>query len=74
MAARLGITSTDCSYFDYLRIEKSQRRGKALQKLQRKLEEPLLQTTSYIEELTEENATIAFTDLDIHDRQLVAFI
>jgi len=68
MAARLGITSTDCSYFDYLRIEKSQRRGKALQKLQRKLEEPLLQTTSYIEELTEENATIAFTDLDIHDR------
>ena len=74
MADRLGITSTDCSYFDYLRIEKSERRGKALQKLQRKLEEPLLHTTSYIEDLTDKNATLACTDLDIHDRQLVVFI
>ena len=51
MAKKLNIPTTDCNYFDYLRIEKSQRRGKALQKLQRKLEEPLIQTTSYIDTL-----------------------
>ena len=68
MAGRLGISSTDCSYFDYLRIEKSQRRGKALQKLQRKLDEPLLETTSYIEQLAEEEVTVAADNLDIHSR------
>lgn len=51
MAKRLGVPTTDCSYFDYLRIDKSQRRGKAVQRLQRKLEESLLQSTRYIDEL-----------------------
>jgi len=55
MAQRLGISTSDCSYFDYLRIEKSKNRGKALLKLQRKLEEPLLQTTAYIDGLGEES-------------------
>ena len=54
MAQRLGISTSDCSYFDYLRIEKSKNRGKALLKLQRKLEEPLLQTTAYIDGLGDE--------------------
>ena len=49
MAKRLNIPTTNCNYFDYLRIEKSQRRGKNLQKLQRKLESPLLETTAYLE-------------------------
>ncbi len=53
MAKKLDIPTTNCNYFDYLRIEKSQRRGKALQKLQRKLEESLIQTTSYIDTLEE---------------------
>ena len=49
MARSLGISTTDSTYFDYLRIAKSQSRGKALQRLQRKLEEPLLQTTAYLQ-------------------------
>jgi len=54
MSKKMGIPTTDCNYFDYLRIEKSRRRGKCLQKLQRKLEHSLLQTTTYIDHLEED--------------------
>jgi len=56
MAKSLGISSTDCSYFDYLRIEKSQRRGKYLQKFQNRLETPLIDATGYIDVLNEKQA------------------
>jgi anaerobic C4-dicarboxylate transporter len=54
MSRTLGIPTTDCNYFDYLRIAKSQSRGKALQRLQRRLEEPLMQTTTLFQEALEE--------------------
>lgn len=66
MSDSLGIPTTDCSYFDYLRIEKSQRRGKALQKLQRRLDKPLLQTTSYIHQLDQKQAR------STHERAMIA--
>ncbi len=53
MSRTLGIPTTDCNYFDYLRIAKSQSRGKALQRLQRRLEEPLMQTTTLFQEAIE---------------------
>lgn len=56
MAKRVGITTTDCNYFDYLRIEKSKRRCRALQKLQRKLDISLLDSTAYVEEIVDDDA------------------
>lgn len=56
MAKRVGIPTTDCNYFDYLRIEKSQRRCRALQKLQRKLDISLLDSTAYVEEIVDDDA------------------
>ena len=56
MAKEVGITTTDCNYFDYLRIEKSKRRCSALQKLQRKLNTPLLESTAFIEDMSEAEA------------------
>jgi len=41
MANSLGVSTTDCNYFDYLRIEKTKELVKKVQKLQKKLEIPL---------------------------------
>jgi len=41
MAKSLGVSTTDCNYFDYLRIEKSKELVKRIQKLQKKMEMPL---------------------------------
>lgn len=41
MANSLGVNTTDCNYFDYLRIEKTKDFVKKIQKLQKKLEIPL---------------------------------
>jgi len=41
MANSLGVNTTDCNYFDYLRIEKTKDFVKKVQKLQKKLEIPL---------------------------------
>lgn len=38
MAEKLGVPTTDCNYFDYLRIEKCKDLAKKLQKLQKKME------------------------------------
>jgi len=43
MANSLGVGTTDCNYFDYLRIEKSKELVKRVQKLQKKMEIPLLE-------------------------------
>ena len=48
MAKSLGVGTTDCSYFDYLKIEKCKSTLKKLQKLQRKLEVSLLELTKDI--------------------------
>jgi len=45
MADKLGISTTDCNYFDYLRIEKSKSLVKRVQKLQKKMEIPLMDAT-----------------------------
>jgi len=46
MADKLGVPTTDCNYFDYLRIEKSRMLVKKVQKLQKKMEIPLMEATS----------------------------
>lgn len=46
MANSLGVGTTDCNYFDYLRIEKSKELVKKVQKLQKKMEIPLLEALS----------------------------
>eukprot|EP00092_Neocalanus_flemingeri_P100244 GFUD01128020.1.p1 GENE.GFUD01128020.1~~GFUD01128020.1.p1 ORF type:complete len:546 (+),score=155.79 GFUD01128020.1:104-1741(+) len=52
MADRLGVTTTDCNYLDYLRIEKSRTLVKKVQKLQRKMLMPLIEATSEEKQLT----------------------
>jgi len=61
MADSLGVSTTNCNYFDYLRIEKSKELVKKVQKLQKKMEIPLT------EALNEENG-IAFTMDMLGDR------
>lgn len=61
MADSLGVSTTNCNYFDYLRIEKSKELVKKVQKLQKKMEVPLT------EALNEENG-IAFTMDMLGDR------
>jgi len=61
MADSLGVSTTNCNYFDYLRIEKSKELVKKVQKLQKKIEIPLT------EALHEENG-IAFTMDMLGDR------
>lgn len=41
MAARMGVGVTDCSYYDYLRIDKARQMVKAFRRLQRRVERPL---------------------------------
>jgi hypothetical protein len=41
MAERMGVPTTDCSYYDYLRIDKAEQMVKALRKLQRLMDRPL---------------------------------
>ena len=41
MASRMGVPVTDCSYYDYLRINKAEQTVKSLGKLQRRLEKPM---------------------------------
>ena len=48
MADRLGVQTTDCNYYDYLKLEKCQKTLKKVQKLQRKLDIPLLDLTKDI--------------------------
>lgn len=48
MAKCLEVNTTDCNYFDYLKIEKCQKMLKKVQKLQRKLDAPLLELTKNI--------------------------
>eukprot|EP00092_Neocalanus_flemingeri_P064441 GFUD01078196.1.p1 GENE.GFUD01078196.1~~GFUD01078196.1.p1 ORF type:complete len:548 (+),score=150.17 GFUD01078196.1:104-1747(+) len=52
MADSLGVTTTDCNYLDYLRIEKSRTLVKKVQKLQRKMLMPLIEATSEEKQLT----------------------
>eukprot|EP00092_Neocalanus_flemingeri_P077988 GFUD01096923.1.p1 GENE.GFUD01096923.1~~GFUD01096923.1.p1 ORF type:complete len:546 (-),score=157.76 GFUD01096923.1:964-2601(-) len=52
MANKLGVTTTDCNYLDYLRIEKSRTLVKKVQKLQRKMLMPLIEATSEEKQLT----------------------
>jgi len=49
MADSLGVGTTDCSYFDYLKIEKCRKVLKKVQKLQRKLDTCLLELTKDID-------------------------
>ena len=44
MASRMGVPVTDCSYYDYLRINKAEQTVKSLRKLQRGLEKPIKET------------------------------
>lgn len=46
MANSLGVGTTDCNYFDCLRIEKSKELVKKVQKLQKKMETPLQEALS----------------------------
>jgi len=48
MAESLGVGTTDCNYFDYLKMEKCKKMLKKIQKLQRKLDVPLLELTAQI--------------------------
>jgi len=48
MAERMGVPTTDCSYYDYLRIGKAAETVKALRGLQRRLERPLLEVMETI--------------------------
>jgi len=41
MASRMGVPTTDCSYYDYLRIDKASQMVAAFQRLQRRIETPL---------------------------------
>merc|ERR1719186_1494582 len=52
MADRAGVPTTDCNYFDYLRIEKSRSLVKRVQKLQKKMEITLLEATGEEKGLT----------------------
>eukprot|EP00092_Neocalanus_flemingeri_P096284 GFUD01122559.1.p1 GENE.GFUD01122559.1~~GFUD01122559.1.p1 ORF type:complete len:549 (-),score=146.92 GFUD01122559.1:1042-2688(-) len=52
MADSLGVTTTDCNYLDYLRIDKSRTLVKRVQKLQKKMEMPLIEATSEEKQLT----------------------
>lgn len=57
MAKSLGVQTTDCSYFDYLKIEKCHKVLKKLQKLQRHLDMSMLELTKEIssdEKVTED--------------------
>jgi len=45
MANSLGVSTTDCNYFDYLRIEKGKELVKKVQKLQKKMEISLIEAT-----------------------------
>lgn len=49
MAESLGVGTTDCNYFDYLKIEKCKKMLKQIQKLQRRLDVPLLELTAKID-------------------------
>lgn len=51
MADSLGVGTTDCNYFDYLKMEKCKKMLKRIQKLQRKLDVPLLELTAQINSL-----------------------
>ena len=42
MAARMGVGVTDCSYYDYLRIDRAREMVRALRRLQRRAERPLV--------------------------------
>ena len=44
MASRMGVPVTDCSYYDYLRINKAEQTVKSLKKFQRGLERPIKET------------------------------
>ena len=48
MADSLGVGTTDCNYFDYLKLEKCKKMLKKIQKLQRRLDVPLLELTEPI--------------------------
>ena len=48
MADKLGVETTDSNYYDYLKIEKCQKTLKKIQKLQRKLEMPIIDLTKDI--------------------------
>jgi len=48
MAKCLNVNTTDCNYFDYLKIEKCQKMLKKVRKLQGKLDVPLLELTKDI--------------------------
>ena len=48
MADSLEVGTTDCNYFDYLKMEKCKKMLKKLQKLQRRLDVPLLELTAQI--------------------------
>jgi len=52
MAESLGVGTTDCNYFDYLKIEKCRKVLKKVQKLQRKLDKCLLELTKDIDSET----------------------
>ena len=68
MAKKVGITTTDCNYFDYLRIEKSRRRSHALQKLQRKLDTSLLDLTNYVEEIAANEVVHSSAKEELYER------
>ena len=54
MAARMGVPVTDCSYYDYLRINKAEQTVKALRKLQRRLEKPMKEIVEELGDKEEE--------------------
>jgi len=55
MAARMGVPVTDCSYYDYLRINKAEQTVKALRKLQRRLEKPMKEIIEDVGDKDEES-------------------
>lgn len=68
MAAQVGIPTTDCNYFDYLRIEKSKRRCQGLQKLQRKVDLSLVDLTNYVEEMADHELSGEVSVLDLAEK------
>jgi 1-acyl-sn-glycerol-3-phosphate acyltransferase len=68
MAKKVGIPTTDCNYFDYLRIEKSKRRCRALQKLQRKFDTSLLDMTNFVEDIAEDGVANESAKVELCER------
>jgi len=74
MAERMGVSTTDCSYYDYLRIARAEETVKDLRGLQRKLMRPLLEVTSELPEKGETDEDFLGLGEDVKDFSVVSEI